>query len=120
MMGKGSSSGVHLIEKLGRSFCCMDVWPIAGLLWLFLASYTRLLVALKFSTVTEKVDLQNVSGQMAAFGDFNSDKATDILVLNTTGQGMEDGLFPGWGIMHLVLNRFSTHSAPVGYRRHQV
>lgn len=57
-----------------------------SLLWLLLANFTRLLVALTFSTVTEDIDLQKVSGHIAAFADFNSDKATDILVLNTTGQ----------------------------------
>lgn len=72
----------------------MDVLLVVGLFWLFLANCTRLLVALKFSTVTEKVGLQDVSGQIAAFADFNSDKVTDILVLNTTGQDMkEEGLF---------------------------
>jgi hypothetical protein len=59
---------------------CLFFW------WLSLASYTRILVALTLSTVTEHIGLQNVSGQVAAFADFNSDKATDILVLNVTGK----------------------------------
>lgn len=44
-----------------------------------------LLVALKFSEVSDKLKFRDVSGQIAAFADFNSDKATDILVLNNTG-----------------------------------
>ena len=56
------------------------------LLWLLLVESAGLLAALKLSPVSEDVDLQNVFGQVAAFADFNSDKATDILVLNSTGQ----------------------------------
>ena len=41
--------------------------------------------ALKFSDVTSELNLHHISGQIAAFADFNSDKATDILVLNNSG-----------------------------------
>lgn len=64
----------------------MDVLLGVSLLWLWLANSTHLLAALGFSTVTEDINLQDVSGQIASFADFNSDKATDILVLNATGQ----------------------------------
>ena len=57
------------------------------LFWL-LASSARLLGGYKFSSVTEEVNLRNVSGQIAAFADFNSDKATDVLVLNVTGRSL--------------------------------
>ena len=53
-------------------------------LWL-LVEVVELVLAGRFSPVTQDVGLQN--GQMAAFADFNADKATDILVLNrTTGK----------------------------------
>ena len=59
------------------------------LLLLLLANSARLLAALEFSLETENVNLLNVTGQIAAFADFNSDTATDILILNATGQHQE-------------------------------
>ena len=55
-------------------------------LFCFFLQYNGLLVALKFSDVSDRVRLGDVSGKIAAFADFNSDKATDFLVLNNTGK----------------------------------
>lgn len=54
-------------------------------LFCFFLQYNGLLVALKFSDVSDRVGLGNGAGKIAAFADFNSDKATDFLVLNSTG-----------------------------------
>ena len=43
------------------------------------------LLALRFSSVTQEVGLSNIVGRIAAFADFNADKVTDVLVLNSTG-----------------------------------
>ena len=45
----------------------------------------QLLLALRFSSVTQEVRLSNTFGRIAAFADFNADKVTDVLVLNLTG-----------------------------------
>jgi len=47
-----------------------------------------LVFGLEFSSVTDQINLQDVSGQIAAFADFNADKATDILVLNANATGL--------------------------------
>ena len=52
--------------------------------WQFLGSL-QLLLALRFSSVTQEVGLSNIVGRIAAFADFNADKVTDVLVLNSTG-----------------------------------
>lgn len=72
-----NSSYAHLvgaIQKLGMK---------SQVVWLCVAAL-ELAVALKFSSVTEQVNLQDVRGKIEAFADFNADKATDILVLNAT------------------------------------
>ena len=51
--------------------------------WLCVA-VLELAVGLKFSSVTEQVNLQDVRGRIETFADFNADKATDILILNAT------------------------------------
>ncbi len=45
----------------------------------------QLAITLKLSNVTEDINIQDVSGEIGAIADFNSDKANDILVLNATG-----------------------------------
>ena len=52
--------------------------------WQFLGSL-QLLLALRFSSVTREVGLSDTVGRIAAFADFNADKLTDVLVLNSTG-----------------------------------
>ena len=52
--------------------------------WQFLGSL-QLLLALRFSPVTQEIGLSNIVGRIAAFADFNADKVTDVLVLNSTG-----------------------------------
>ena len=52
--------------------------------WQFLGSL-QLLLALRFSPVTQEVGLSNIVGRIAAFADFNADKVTDVLVLNSIG-----------------------------------
>lgn len=64
----------------------MDGW--LALFWSYywlLTHLTQVITALEFSAVTGRVNLQDAVGQMAAFADFNADKATDILVLDSTG-----------------------------------
>ena len=63
-----------------------SAWRWLGLFCSFLGlQYSGLLVALEFSDVSDRVRLGDVAGKIAAFADFNSDKATDFLVLNSTG-----------------------------------
>lgn len=50
-----------------------------------LGALARLILALEFTEVTKTVDLDSSSGTLAALADFNQDKLTDILVLNTSG-----------------------------------
>ena len=38
--------------------------------------------------MTDQLNLQDINGQIAAFADFNADKATDILVLNRNATGV--------------------------------
>ena len=45
----------------------------------------RVSKSLKLHTITGNIKLEDVRGRVAVFADFNSDKATDILFLNTTG-----------------------------------
>ena len=52
--------------------------------WQFLGSL-QLLLALQFSPVTQDVGLSDIVGRIVAFADFNADKLTDVLVLNSTG-----------------------------------
>lgn len=63
-------------------------FPVSSLcllvLWL-LAALSHVAVTLRLSDVTQTSALQDVNGLVAAFADFNSDKATDILVLSSTG-----------------------------------
>ncbi len=54
-------------------------------LWLLLTNLSGLGISLKFSNEALRANIENATGQIAAFGDFNSDTATDILILNTTG-----------------------------------
>ena len=56
--------------------------------WYFvclLNGLARLGAPLKFSDESGKLKIGNATGQIAAFADFNSDTATDILILNRTG-----------------------------------
>ena len=53
-------------------------------LWLFLESL-QLVLALRLSPVTREVGLSDTVGRIAAFADFNADKVSDVLVLNSTG-----------------------------------
>ena len=39
-----------------------------------------------FHDVTSKVDLASVDGVLAAFGDFNGDKSTDLFVISKHGK----------------------------------
>ena len=48
-------------------------------------SYLQLIFALQFSPVTYEVGLSDAVGRIAAFADFNADKVTDVLLLNSTG-----------------------------------
>ena len=57
------------------------------LVWLCAAA-SELAFSLEFSSVTDRLNLQDVHGQIAAFADFNADKATDILVLNVNATGV--------------------------------
>lgn len=52
--------------------------------WLWLAA-VGLVSPLSFSPTTEQVGLKDATGYITAFADFNADKATDVLVLNSTG-----------------------------------
>ena len=54
------------------------------ILWLYFA-VLKLVLALKFSPVTREVGLRDAVGEIEAYADFNADKATDILVLNSLG-----------------------------------
>ena len=45
----------------------------------------QLVIALRFSPVTDEVGLSDSVGRIAALADFNADKVTDILLLNSTG-----------------------------------
>ncbi len=42
--------------------------------------------SLSLHNITVNVKLDDAQGGVAAFADFNSDKATDILILNSTGK----------------------------------
>ena len=57
---------------------------ISRILCLWLA-VVGLVSPLSFSPTTEQVGLKDANGFITAFADFNADKATDVLVLNTTG-----------------------------------
>lgn len=48
----------------------------------------QLVLTLRFSNVTDEVGLGDTVGRIAAFADFNADKVTDILLLNSTGTPM--------------------------------
>lgn len=48
----------------------------------FLVAVAEVVYAFKFMHVTDEVRLQDTRGQVAAYGDFNGDKAVDILVLS--------------------------------------
>ena len=52
--------------------------------WQLLGSI-QLVFTLRFSPVTQNVGLGDISGRIAAFADFNADKVTDILMLNSAG-----------------------------------
>jgi len=45
----------------------------------------RTVDSLTLSNITGSIKLDNLKGRLAVFADFNADKATDILVLNGTG-----------------------------------
>ena len=63
--------------------CALRILHVLVVTWQFLGSL-QLLLALSFP-VTQEVGLSNIVGRIAAFTDFNADKVTDVLVLNSTG-----------------------------------
>ena len=64
--------------------CALRILHVLVVTWQFLGSL-QLLLALRFSSVTQEVGLSNIVDRIAAFADFNADKVTDVLVLNSTG-----------------------------------
>lgn len=93
---------------------------MAGWLALFWSYYwllTQVITALEFSAVTGRVNLQDAIGQMAAFADFNADKATDILVLNSTGP--MEARNPPQFILSCVY-RFHSRPLSVEYQRGKI
>ena len=64
--------------------CALRILHVLVVTWQFLGSL-QLLLVLRFSSVTQEVGLSNIAGRIAAFADFNADKVTDVLVLNSTG-----------------------------------
>ena len=59
--------------------------------WLLVVLAACAANALKFVNVTEDTGLSKLSGNfsLAAFADFDSDKSTDLLLLNRTGGRVE-------------------------------
>lgn len=75
---------MRVIWNHGHGSSKMMKARILAIAWQFLGSL-QLLLALRFSPVTQEVGLSNIFGRIAAFADFNADKVTDVLVLNSTG-----------------------------------
>lgn len=61
-------------------------------------------VSSAFSDVTERVGISVVKGYVAAFGDFNGDKETDLFVV--TDEGNMHSCFAVIFILVLILNSF--------------
>lgn len=63
----------------------MPTYPLRSLCTLILYSLLLCHVYCSFHDVTSKVGISSIKGLIAAFGDFNGDKSTDLFVITNQG-----------------------------------